>query len=108
MDELKQIRILNLKSWIIASLHLEYKKVLKTLVGAPIKFEIIVTRNHGLSNWKTKPKTNHFDIWSISPLNHTRQVDLNTFNLTSGFLIDHNMVFFSNQIKQKNLAAKKF
>jgi hypothetical protein len=28
MDELEQIRILNLKSWIIASLHLEYKEVL--------------------------------------------------------------------------------
>jgi hypothetical protein len=27
MDELKQIRILNLKSWIIASLPLEYKEV---------------------------------------------------------------------------------
>jgi hypothetical protein len=22
------------------------------------------TRNHGLFNWKTKPKTNHFDIWT--------------------------------------------
>jgi hypothetical protein len=25
----------------------------------------IITINHGLFDWKIKPKTSHFDIWSI-------------------------------------------
>jgi hypothetical protein len=34
--------------------------------------------------------------------NHIRQVDLNTSNLTSGFFIDHKVVFFISQIRAKN------
>jgi hypothetical protein len=26
---------------------------------------LITTRNHSLFDWKTRQKTNHFDIWSI-------------------------------------------
>ncbi len=26
---------------------------------------IFTTRNHDLFDWKTKPRTSHFDIWSI-------------------------------------------
>ncbi len=29
------------------------------------QYNQIITRNHGLFYWKTKQKTNHFDIWSI-------------------------------------------
>ncbi len=25
----------------------------------------ITGRNHGLFDWKIRPKTNHFDIWSV-------------------------------------------
>jgi hypothetical protein len=45
-----------------------------------------------------KPKTNHFGIWSIWPFSHTKQVDLNMSNLTSGYL--------TNQIGN-NLSSKK-
>jgi len=30
-----------------------------------LKSFIHTTRNHGLFDWKTRPKINHFDIWSI-------------------------------------------
>ncbi len=45
----------------------------------------ITTRIHGLFDLKTRLKNNHFDIWSIWPLSHTRQVDLNMSNLIGGF-----------------------
>jgi hypothetical protein len=45
----------------------------------------ITTRNHGLFDLKTRLKTSHFDIWSIWPLNRTRQTDLNMLNLIGGF-----------------------
>jgi len=50
-----------------------------------------------------KPKKkNHFDIWSISPLNHIRQVDLNMFNLINGFFwLTIKWYFFTSQIEQK-------
>jgi hypothetical protein len=46
---------------------------------------IIFTRNHGLFDLKTRLKTSHFNIWSIWPLSHIRQIDLNMSNLIGGF-----------------------
>jgi hypothetical protein len=63
-------------------------------------------RNHGLFDWKTKPKTSKFDIWLIWPLSHIGQVDLNTSNLIIGFF-DHEMVFLTTQIRQKIKYAKQ-
>jgi hypothetical protein len=45
-----------------------------------------ITTNHGLFDWKIRQKTSHFDIWSIWPLNHTKQFDMNLSNFTGGFL----------------------
>jgi hypothetical protein len=45
----------------------------------------ITTRDHGLFDLKIKQKTSHFDIWSIWPLSHTRQINLNMSNLIDGF-----------------------
>jgi hypothetical protein len=45
----------------------------------------IIIKNHHLFDWKTKQKISDFDIWSIWPFSHTRKVDLNMSNLTTGF-----------------------
>jgi len=44
----------------------------------------------------------------ILTFGHTKQVNLNTSNLTSGFFTNDKMVFSTTQIKQKNWVAKKY
>jgi hypothetical protein len=55
------------------------------IVNPWISYLWFTIRNHGLFEWKSKPKINHFDIWSIWPFNHIGQVDLNMSNLIDGF-----------------------
>jgi hypothetical protein len=55
-------------------------------------------KNHGLFDGKITLRTNHFGIWSIWPLGHTKQVNLNIFKFISVFFIDHKMVYLIGQI----------
>jgi hypothetical protein len=60
------------------------------------------TRNRGLCDWKTKPKTNQFDhLFILDKLIWTRPTWLMVF------FTYHRMVFLTNQIKQKFGQSKK-
>ncbi len=65
-------------TWVISDCHIEMLMARKYVVDLSIPRGLdiyrgqtsrrITTRNHSLFDWKTKPKTNHFDIWSINHL----------------------------------------
>jgi hypothetical protein len=62
----------------------------------------ITTRNHCSFDYKARPKTIDFDIWSIWPFGHIKQVDLNTSNLIGGFFkIDRKMIFLLLKLNKK-------